>query len=574
MALPESLYADTILVNGAVITVDDAHPTAEAVALKGDRILHVGTNEEVRQCAGRATRVIDVGGKTVLPGFIEPHTHFMSFGIRLGMVNVRTPPNNSIEDVLARIRERAAVTPNGQWIEAQGYEHTAIAEKRWPTRAELDAAAPDNPLVITYRSSHVWMVNSAALKLAGIDDGTPQPEGGHMDRDPRTGKLTGVLREKAASRPITSLVPHPTLQELKDGVELAGREYNSVGITSTHDAGTGDTPDYYRAYQETIDEGRLKVRVYLMIHDLPYKRFYLERDLGLRTGFGSDWLRLGAVKTCSDGSIQVHTCAFYDPYITSDTDDPTKDPRGVLQFSPEGQKKLVLEAHGKGYQVAIHAQGDRGVDVALDAVENAMTRVPRPNPRHRIEHCQGVTREALQRMSRLGSHRVVLSPPSLVLGRPPRRRLPGHGTGAAAGPHAHRHRSGRGYRGPFGHAHCAAQGSAVRHRSALRHLVRGQPQDPGRRGAGGRRAHHPHGGPTRLHHQCRLRGLRGRHQGLHHGGQAGRPGGAGGQSPDGGPVGDTQHPGGADHRGGRGCLRGLTASYIKKSRAGVPARLS
>ena len=402
MALPESLYADTILVNGTVITVDDARPTAEAVALKGDRILYVGSNEEVRQCAGRATRVIDVGGKTVLPGFIEPHTHFMSFGVRLGMVNVRTPPNNSIEDVLARIRERAATTPKGQWIEAQGYEHTAIAEKRWPTRAELDAAAPDNPLVITYRSSHVWMVNSVALKLAGIDDDTPQPEGGHMDRDPRTGKLTGVLREKAASRPVTSLVPHPTLKELKDGVELAGREYNSVGITSTHDAGTGDTPDYYRAYQETIDEGRLKVRVYLMIHDLPYKRFYLERDLGLRTGFGSDWLRLGAVKTCSDGSIQVHTCAFYDPYISSDTDDPTKDPRGVLQFSPEGQKKLVLEAHGKGYQVAIHAQGDRGVDVALDAIENAMTQVPRPNPRHRIEHCQGVTREALQRMSRLG----------------------------------------------------------------------------------------------------------------------------------------------------------------------------
>ena len=120
MALPESLYADTILVNGTVITVDDTRPTAEAVALKGDRILYVGSNDEVRQCAGRSTRVIDAGGKTVLPGFIEPHTHFMSFGIRLGMVNVRTPPNNSIEDVLARIRERAATTPKGQWIEAQG----------------------------------------------------------------------------------------------------------------------------------------------------------------------------------------------------------------------------------------------------------------------------------------------------------------------------------------------------------------------------------------------------------------------------------------------------------------------
>jgi len=402
MSVPDSLLADSIIVNGNVITVAEDQPSAQAVALKGDRILYVGTNEEVRSCAGNRTAVIDVAGKTVLPGFIEPHTHFMSFGVRLRMVNVRTPPNHTIDDVLARIRERAATTPKGEWIQAQGYEHTAVREKRWPTLAELDSVAPEHPLVMTYRSSHVWMTNSLGLKLGGIHKGTPQPEGGHIDKDPRTSEPTGVLREKAASRPITSLVPHPTLTDLKDGVELAGKEYNSVGITSTHDAGTGDTPDYYRAYQETIDEGRLKVRVYLMIHDLPYKRFYMERDLGLRTGFGSDWLRLGAVKTCSDGSIQVHTCAFYDPYITSDTDDPTKDPRGVLQVSPEDQKKIILEAHSKGYQVAIHAQGDRGIDVALDAVENAMKQVPRPNPRHRIEHCQGVTTEALERMQRLG----------------------------------------------------------------------------------------------------------------------------------------------------------------------------
>jgi len=364
--------------------------------------MYVGSNEEVRSCAGKQTQVIDVHGKTVLPGFIEPHTHFMSFGIRLRMVNVRTPPNNNIGDVLARIHERAATTPKGEWIQAQGYEHTAIAEKRWPTVAELDSAAPDHPLVITYRSSHVWMTNSLGLGLAGINRDTPQPEGGHIDKDPRTGEPTGVLREKAASRPITSLVPHPTLADLKEGVELAGKEYNSVGITSTHDAGTGDTPDYYRAYQETIDEGKLKVRVYMMIHDLPYKRFYMERDLGLRTGFGSDWLRLGAVKTCSDGSIQVHTCAFYEPYITSDTEDPTKDPRGVLQVSPEDQKKIMLEAHSKGYQLAVHAQGDRGIDVTLDAIENAMSKVPRADARHRIEHCQGVTQDALKRMQRLG----------------------------------------------------------------------------------------------------------------------------------------------------------------------------
>ena len=402
MAIPESLVADLVLLNGNVITVDKKESLAQAVAVKGDRIIHVGKDREVRGLVGKSTCFIDLTGKTVLPGFIEPHTHFMSFGIRLKMVNVRTPPNQTISDVLERIRERAKDTPKGEWIQAQGYEHTAIREKRWPTRAELDGAAPDHPLVITYRSSHVWMANSKALELAGINKDTPQPQGGHIDRDPQTGEPTGVLREKAASRPVTRLVPHPSLEELKEGVVEAGKEYLSVGITSTHDAGTGDTPDYYRAYQETIEEGRLKVRVYLMIHDLPYARFYMERDLGLRTGFGNEKLRLGPVKTCSDGSIQVYTCAFYDPYIKSDTNDPTRDPRGVLQVSPEDQKKIILEAHGKGYQVAIHAQGDRGIDVALDAIENAMEKHPRENARHRIEHCQCVTPKGLERMKRMG----------------------------------------------------------------------------------------------------------------------------------------------------------------------------
>ncbi|MFQ5684399.1 MAG: amidohydrolase [Candidatus Binatia bacterium] len=402
MTIPESMYSDLVLLNGNVITVDQENRVAQAVVVKSEHIAHVGTSEEARSFIGNGTQVFDLKGKTVLPGFIEPHTHFMSFGIRLRMVNVRTPPNNTIADVLDRIKERAAVTPKGEWIQAQGYEHTAIKERRWPTRSELDAAAPDHPLVITYRSSHVWMANNKALAMAGITKDTPQPKGGHIDKDPETGEPTGVLREKAASRSVTRLLPHPTVEQLKEGVVQAGKEYLAVGITSTHDAGTGDTPAYYRAYQEAIEEGRLKVRVYLMIHDLPYARFYMERDLGLRTGFGNERLRLGPVKTCSDGSIQVYTCAFYKPYIKSDTTDPTKDPTGVLQVSPEEQKRIVLEAHSKGYQVAIHAQGDRGIDVALDAIENAMEKYPRPNPRHRIEHCQCATRVALERMKRLG----------------------------------------------------------------------------------------------------------------------------------------------------------------------------
>ena len=396
------LSADLVLTGGHVFTVNPKDEVAEAVAVLDGKIVKVGRVDEIAALIGSNTEVIRLNGQTVLPGFIEPHTHFMSYGIWMSCVNAKTPPNKNIPQLLKRLQKKATETPQEEWIVGYGLEEGAFEEKRWPSREELDEAIPDHPLYIRHLSGHASIANSRALALAGIAESTPQPEGGHLDRDLKTGRLTGVLREKAAFKPAQELIPMPTIDQMKAGLTEAGKLYASAGITSTHDAGADTRPETYRAYQEAIDEGLLKIRIYLMIRDWPYDHFYLKRDLGLRTGFGNERLRMGPVKTCTDGSIQVFTCAFYDPYITLDLEHTRRNPCGVLQMSPNEINDVVFEAHAKGYQLAIHAQGDYGIDVAIDAIQYAMWKHPRKDPRHRIEHCQCVTPEGLKRMQRLG----------------------------------------------------------------------------------------------------------------------------------------------------------------------------
>ena len=395
------LYADLVITGGRVVTVNPRDEVAEAVAVWGGRIAAVGAARDLAGLIGPRTEVLRLRGETVLPGFIDPHNHFMLYGLWLDGVNCKSPLNRTVDDILGRVREKAASTPSGSWIVGFGVEDSGLEERRFPTRDELDRAAPGHPVYLKHRSGHAAVANSLALDAAGITDQTPQPPGGHMDRD-ATGRLTGVLREKSAAAPIEKILPVPTRDRMKEGVITAGRLYASAGITSVHDAGADARPDTYRAYHEAVAEGRLHQRVYAMIWGWPGNHLYLEKDLGLRTGFGDERLRLGAVKLFVDGSIQVFTCAFYDPYITLDTDSTRANPRGVLQLTPNELNDLVVEAHAKGFQVALHAQGDYGIDVALDAIQYAMWKAPRPDPRHRIEHCQCVTPEGLRRMRRLG----------------------------------------------------------------------------------------------------------------------------------------------------------------------------
>jgi predicted amidohydrolase YtcJ len=244
--------------------------------------------------------------------------------------------------------------------------------------------------MISIRGGHACVVNSRALDLAGINRDTPDPEGGIIEKDSVTGQPTGVLRDVLSIR---TAPPAATIEGIKEALVKINHEYIKTGVTSTGDAGTTDRPEPYRAYQETVAEGRLKTRTYLMIKEA----YYRKNDLGLRTGFGNDRLRLGPVKLYADGSIQCYTCAFNEPYVTG----RTKGLEG-LRYQQERLNDIVGEAHRLGYQVAIHAQGDYGITVAINAIEHAMEKYPRPDPRHRIEHALCPTTKDLERMKRLG----------------------------------------------------------------------------------------------------------------------------------------------------------------------------
>ncbi|MBW2154778.1 MAG: amidohydrolase [Deltaproteobacteria bacterium] len=390
---PNGIWADLILTNGTIITVDTDNTTAQAVAVRDGKIIKVGTGDEMAALTGKNTKIIDLEGKTLVPGFNDSHMHSVATGDflhSLDLIDAAAELNPTIKDLQERIREKVEKARKGEWIGGRNYVPEEMAEKRWPSREELDVVSPDNPVIIMIRGYHAHAVNSRALELAGITKDTPDPEGGVIDRDPATGEPTGVLRDVPIMK---SVVPQPRLEDFKAGLVAVGAEYLKIGVTSAGEAGAPDTPDAFRAYQETVDEGSFKVRTYLMIREA----FYRQNDLGLRTGFGNDRLRLGAVKIFMDGSIQCFTCAFNEPYITKDT----KGLEG-LRYTQEQINEIVFESHRLGYQTAIHAQGDLTITMAVNAIENAMNKYPRPNPRHRIEHCLCPTERDLERMKELG----------------------------------------------------------------------------------------------------------------------------------------------------------------------------
>lgn len=386
------LHADLVLRGGTVLTVDARDTVAQAVAVRAGRIVAVGRNGDMAGLIGPGTRVLDLPGQTVVPGFIDSHTHNVHVGefrYSLAQLNLAAELVPSIPDLLALVGERAARARPGEWIGGRNYDPNGMHERRWPTRWELDRVAPDQPVMITIRGGHACVANSRALVLAGISRDTPDPPGGVIDRD-ASGEPNGVLRDVTSIR---AALPVATVAELKAGLAGLSDMYVRLGITSVHDAGATPRPESYRAFREAVEEGGFKPRAYLMV----YHDFALAHDLGLRTGFGNDRLRMGAVKLFADGSIQCFTCAFREPYVTRDT----KGWEG-LRYTPEALTAAVTEAHRLGYQVAIHAQGDYGITVAVDAIEHAMRAFPRPDPRHRIEHALCPTPEDLERMQALG----------------------------------------------------------------------------------------------------------------------------------------------------------------------------
>ncbi len=377
-----SVEPDLIVVNGNVLTQDDAMPTSEAFAVKDGRFVAVGASDDVRNLAAPGTQFIDAAGATVVPGFIDAHSHPSGVGLN-ELRNVNTNLG-SIARIQAALRERAASTPASDWIVGFMYDDTKQEEGRPLNRRDLDAVSTEHPIVVGHRGGHTGVYNSKAFELAGVSVETPDPFGGHFYRE--NGELTGKVAERARS--VFQVPGRSTREERARGVALICAKMNESGLTSVHQAGTG--PDDFTAYQDARDAGDLTLRMYLMARGASYPAL---SAAGIRTGVGDQWIKIGPVKFAADGSASERTMAMSTPYAGR------PDDFGILTMTQEQVHEVVEEAHRAGWQIAIHANGDVTIDMVLNAYERVQRMWPREDVRHRIEHCSLVNPSLLQRIA-------------------------------------------------------------------------------------------------------------------------------------------------------------------------------
>ena len=383
------LAADLLVLDGRILTGDDARPRAEAVAVRDGRFVAVGTTADVAHLRGPGTQVVDARGRTVVPGFIDAHSHPAWGGsVEVSSLNLDL---GSLDEIKARLRERAARTPAGQWIVGAKYNDTRVREGRRLRREDLDEAAPDHPVRVMHRGGHTSWYNSRAFALAGVTAATPDPAGGrYLKRD---GTLDGFVAGRANEVFAPLMPPRPGRAELQRGVHVISRMMTAAGLTSVTDAECSD--DYLTAYQDAYHAGEMLFRVTAMPQGYSpiYERL---RDAGLYTGFGDEWLRLGAVKWVADGSAQERTMRMSTPFA----DKP--DDYGILYMEQDAIDKVVEDAHRHRFQVGIHANGDVTIDMVLKAYERAQRLFPRKDPRFRIEHCSLVNEGLLRRIKAQG----------------------------------------------------------------------------------------------------------------------------------------------------------------------------
>lgn len=388
---PTSMIGDLLLVNGRLITMDRDRPEASALAIRAGRIVAVGSDAEARASVPPGTETINLNERTATSGLNDAHAHPMAVGFALADLDLGTPPNRSIRDLVALVGETVKTREPRTWVVGRGYDQARLAEQRHPTRHDLDAVAPDHPVLLIRACHHIGVANSRALALVGITAATPDPDGGAIDRDEH-GEPTGVVRETAFER-VRAAIGEPTEEQIAEALVLGGKAFLASGVTSTAEAGIG-RPEQLRAYQRLRREGRLPVRSYLMM--LIDETLDDLIALGVSTGLGDEWLRIGPAKLFSDGSIGGRTARMRRPYQGE------PDNLGLWMMPEADLKAKVLKAHRAGFQVGIHAIGDAAIDLVLDAYEAAMRSDPRPDPRHRIEHCSIVDEATIERIARLG----------------------------------------------------------------------------------------------------------------------------------------------------------------------------
>ncbi|HEX3085462.1 MAG TPA: amidohydrolase [Pyrinomonadaceae bacterium] len=382
-----NLAADLIITNANVHTMDRLRPTASAIAVLGNRIVAVGSNQEIRQLAGVDTKVVDATGQLVLPGFNDAHVHFMSGGFQLSSVDLRDA--NTPQEFANRIRNFAAQVPKGQWMTGGDWDHERWPEAKLPTKEIIDNYTPNTPVFVNRLDAHMALANSLVLKLAGVTRETKDPDGGVIVRD-ANGEPTGVLKDAALSL-VWKVFPPRNFDERVTAARAATNYAASLGVTSVQDMSAGADVG---VYQTLLDHGELKTRIYAVWPLPSWERLAIT---GVRANFGNAMLRTGALKGFADGSLGSTTALFFDPYL----DAPSSCGLPSDEMFPEGAMlERVRSADKAGLQVLIHAIGDRANDQVLSIYEQVREDAGKSNRRFRIEHAQHLRAQDIPRFAR------------------------------------------------------------------------------------------------------------------------------------------------------------------------------
>lgn len=377
-----------LLFNARVHTLDKKKPFASAVLIDGGRILAIGEKDRLESLSCGTLEKQDLGGKTILPGLTDAHLHLQYYALGLTKVDCETKTK---EECLRRVAERAKTTKPGEWILGHGWNQNEwSARGEWPTAAELDAIAPNNPVYLTAKSLHAAWSNTSALKLASITSDTPDPKDGAIQRD-ASGRATGILLETAMEL-VAKILPEPSIQEIETAIEKSLPIFWKMGLTGVHDF---DRRDSFMALQSLRARDKLKLRVN---KNIPVESVEHANALGLRTGFGDEWLWIGSVKAFMDGALGPHTAAMFNPYINDGEN------RGILNMDGEELFEHCRKAADVGLGMTVHAIGDRANHEVLNAYEHLRkyeTEKGLPHLRHRIEHVQILHPNDVHRLAKL-----------------------------------------------------------------------------------------------------------------------------------------------------------------------------
>lgn len=381
--------ADLIVTNARIYTVDDAHPFVSALAVRQGKVQFVGSVREALHLRGPSTRVLDAAGRTVVPGIVDAHAHL--FGLGEFLRDLDLTDTRAFDEIVSRVAARTKDAPAGRWIVGRGWDQNKWGDTRFPTHEALSRVSPNNPVVLTRIDGHAMLVNTAAMRAAGVTQATKDPAGGRIERG-SNGEPTGVFVDNAMQL-IDRVIPPMSHDDMRAATLAAIAESNRWGLVGVHDA--GEPREVLDVFEELAKAGTFNLRVYAMVSDdsAAIQHYF---QLGPRSALYDGRLWIRSIKLYADGALGSRGAALLDPY----SDDPKNS--GLLKTTPEHLRDVSTRALQHGFQVATHAIGDRGNRVALDAYEAALKAVPTVDHRFRIEHVQVLDHADVPRFAQLG----------------------------------------------------------------------------------------------------------------------------------------------------------------------------